>query len=71
MRPSPLARWLLLALLGAQLASACGRADECEVCTTDSDCKPGFVCSSFLDGTGTTVTKRCGSGVGTTTCRVR
>ena len=37
----------------------------------DSDCKGGLVCVNFLDDNGNIVGKRCGSGVGATTCRVR
>jgi hypothetical protein len=44
---------------------ACTKGEECDVCTTDEDCKGGFVCSQFEDGS-----RRCGSGVGATTCRV-
>lgn len=59
-------RWLLLLALVVIPLSACTQGDECDRCETDSDCKDGFVCSAFSDGS-----KRCGSGVGATTCRVR
>jgi len=44
----------------------CAKGQECDVCSSDDDCKSGFVCNSFSDGS-----KRCGTGVGATTCRVR
>lgn len=44
----------------------CTKGNECDVCSSDDDCKQGFVCNSFSDGS-----KRCGTGVGATTCRVR
>jgi hypothetical protein len=53
----------LLALLFVPLAS-CGK--ECDTCQSDSDCaSEGLVCVSFSNGS-----RRCGSGVGATTCRV-
>jgi len=45
---------------------ACSSGDECGECSTDQDCNAGFVCSTFSDGS-----RRCGSGVGASTCRVR
>jgi hypothetical protein len=45
---------------------ACTKGEECAICKSDSDCKGGFACSQFSDGS-----KRCGSGIGATTCRVR
>ena len=59
-------RWVLLLVLSALPAIGCSKGGECDTCSTDSDCKSGFVCSSFSDGS-----KRCGSGLGATTCRVR
>ena len=59
-------RVLLLALLVALPLSACSKDDECDVCEVDLDCKEGFVCSEFSDGS-----KRCGSGLGATSCRVK
>jgi hypothetical protein len=58
-------RLLVLVLLVLPL-SGCGSGDECDVCTSDDDCKSGLICVTFDDGS-----KRCGSGVGATTCRVR
>jgi len=44
----------------------CAKGNECDRCSSDTDCKQGFVCTSFSDGS-----KRCGTGLGATTCRVR
>lgn len=57
--------WLLLVALALALPG-CTSGGECDTCNQDSDCKGGLVCSSFSDGS-----KRCGSGLGATTCRVR
>jgi len=44
--------------------ASCGK--ECDSCENDSDCEAeGLVCVKFSNGS-----KRCGSGVGATTCRV-
>ena len=61
--------WLLAAVvLSFPLIGSCtSNGDECDVCTADTDCKNGLVCASFSGET----TKRCGSGTGATTCRVR
>jgi hypothetical protein len=61
-------RYLLLVLILLALpASAChSSGEECDTCSSDGDCKSGLVCSTFSDGS-----KRCGSGVGATNCRVR
>jgi hypothetical protein len=65
-------RWrLCLALLLALPLSGCSSGGECDTCKVDTDCKGGLVCVNFLDGSGNVVGKRCGSGVGATTCRVR
>lgn len=58
-------RALLLALVAALPLLACTKGEECDTCTKDDDCKGGFVCSKFQDGS-----MRCGSGVGATICRV-
>jgi len=52
-------------LLLATLPLGAGRSggDECDKCSSDDDCRSGFVCSTFDDGT-----KRCGSGFGYTSC---
>ncbi len=55
---------LLLVLIVPWLG--CSNGNECDRCSSDTDCKQGFLCTSFADGS-----KRCGSGVGVTTCRVR
>jgi hypothetical protein len=57
---------LLLVLLLVVPWFGCGNGQECDTCSSDSDCKSGSLCTSFSDGS-----KRCGSGVGATTCRVR
>ncbi len=46
-------------------ASDPSQGNECAVCSTDDQCGCPFVCSRFSDGS-----LRCGSGAGTTTCRV-
>lgn len=53
-------------LVALTMLIACTKGDECDKCSTDADCKEGFFCSEFDDGS-----HRCGSGVGATTCRVR
>jgi hypothetical protein len=53
-------------VLGALASGACSSGGECDTCTADSDCKSGLSCVQFGDGS-----KRCGSGIGATTCRVR
>ncbi len=65
-------RWVRL-LLCATLAvpavlalPGCRRGNECDSCSLDADCKDGFFCSDFSDGT-----RRCGPGVGATTCRTK
>jgi hypothetical protein len=59
-------RLLLMLVLAALPAIGCSSGDECDRCEADSDCKDGFFCTEFSDGS-----RRCGSGVGATTCRVR
>jgi hypothetical protein len=61
-----LARRLFLPVLAAISLWSCSNGDECKTCNQDSDCKTGFVCSTFSDGS-----KRCGTGTGATSCRVR
>lgn len=61
-----LARRLVLPVLVAVSLWSCSNGDECQTCNQDSDCKTGFVCSTFSDGS-----KRCGTGTGATSCRVR
>jgi hypothetical protein len=57
-------RWVLLLILTAP-SIGCSSGGECDTCSTDSDCTSGFVCVKFSDDS-----SRCGSGLGTTTCRV-
>lgn len=62
-------RWLLcltLALPAVLALGGCTSGDECDKCTDDADCKDGFFCTDFSDGS-----RRCGSGVGATSCRVK
>ena len=59
-------RLMALMVLAAMPLVGCTSGDECDTCEQDSDCKDGFFCSEFDDGS-----RRCGSGVGATTCRVR
>jgi hypothetical protein len=59
-------RFFLLLAFAALPVLGCSSGDECDTCTDDTDCKDGFVCSTFEDGSA-----RCGSGLGVTTCRVR
>ncbi len=43
--------------------SSCASTEECGTCSGDADCRSGFFCSTFSDGT-----RRCASGIGDTTC---
>jgi hypothetical protein len=61
------AAWLLLLCLAVLPFGGCNNGGECDRCTEDTDCKQGFVCSNFPADN----SKRCASGVGATTCRVR
>ena len=56
---------LVLAIAAASFLSVgCGK--ECDTCENDVDCEAeGLVCVRFNNGS-----RRCGSGVGATTCRV-
>jgi len=58
--------WMTLLVLAA-LAACTNQGQECDTCTQDSDCKGGFVCSTFSDGS-----RRCGTGnpAAPTRCRV-
>lgn len=62
----PRSRWLLLIVLAVLPLASCTKGNECDRCTSDSDCQDGFVCSDFSDGS-----QRCGTGAGASTCRVR
>ena len=66
-------RWqLCLAVLLALPVFGCSSGGQCDTCKADTDCKGGLVCVNFQDpSTGSVVGKRCGSGLGVTTCRVR
>ena len=59
-------RAVALILLSASvlLVSACGK--ECDSCQSDAECAAeGLLCVTFSNGS-----RRCGSGQGSTTCRV-
>jgi len=58
--------WLASLTLAILPLAGCSNGGECDTCTTNDDCKSGLVCSRFNDGS-----MRCGSGTGTTQCRVR
>jgi hypothetical protein len=58
------ARRLAFGVLALALLGACSNGGECDECGGDADCTGGLVCVSFNDGS-----RRCGSGVGATTCR--
>ena len=59
-------RLLAAAVLAATLVPLAGCGKECDTCQSDDDCAAeGLVCVSFSNGS-----RRCGSGVGATTCRV-
>jgi hypothetical protein len=60
-----LSRFVLVILTCLPLLG-CDNGSECDKCSTDGDCKAGLVCSSFSDGS-----RRCGTGTGASTCRVR
>jgi hypothetical protein len=63
-------RLLLVMALAAPLLG-CTQGNECDKCETDADCQQGLLCVNFEDSQGNSVGKRCGSGVGASTCRVR
>jgi hypothetical protein len=57
---------LVLVVLCALPMLSCSDGGECDKCSSDADCtKGGLVCVRFQDGS-----QRCGSGEGTTQCRV-
>ena len=60
-----LSRFLFLILTCLPLLG-CDNGSECDKCSSDGDCKAGLVCSNFSDGS-----RRCGTGTGASTCRVR
>lgn len=62
----PRRRWIPFLVLTALPLLACTSGGECDRCSDDTDCKDGLVCSTFDDES-----RRCGSGVGATTCRTR
>jgi len=63
-------RWLLCLVLAVGLPLVgCSEGEECDVCETDADCKEGLMCVNFLNEDGSIDSRRCGSGIGATTCR--
>jgi hypothetical protein len=64
-------RWLLYLVLAVMPLAGCTKGDECDRCETDEDCRDGHFCVNFLNPDGTFNSKRCGSGQGADTCRVR
>ena len=60
-------RWLLAAVLVLLPIASCTRGQLCDRCESDEDCtdESAPVCTDFSDGS-----RRCGSGVGASTCRV-
>jgi hypothetical protein len=58
--------WGLLLVLALPIGSCGTSGEECDRCSSDDDCTAGLACSSFSDGS-----RRCGSGLGETSCRVR
>ena len=59
-------RTLVLTLAAASFLPLASCGKECDSCEKDEDCAAeGLVCVKFSNGS-----RRCGSGVGATTCRV-
>jgi hypothetical protein len=58
--------WLAAAVVAALPLAGCSDGGECDTCTVDADCKAPLLCSRFDNGD-----MRCGSGTGSTQCRVR
>jgi hypothetical protein len=58
--------WGLLLALALPMSSCGSDGGECDTCSSDDDCTAGLTCVSFSDGS-----RRCGSGLGETSCRVR
>ena len=61
----------IAALLLLTVANGCTKGDECDRCSSDDDCRQGWVCGELTPVDGRDVGKRCVSGVGDTECRVR
>ena len=53
------------------LAACSNDGSECDKCTMDSDCNAPLVCATFLNEDRTVNSTRCGSGTGSSQCRVR
>jgi hypothetical protein len=70
--PGPARLLLLLCLLvPAVPLVGCSDGEECDECQTDADCVAPLVCVGFNHENGESAGRRCGSGVGASTCRVR
>ena len=64
--------WFLGLVLAIGLAAAgCSSGGECDLCETDEDCQEDLICVNFLNDEGELDSRRCGSGTGATSCRVR
>jgi hypothetical protein len=62
---------IALLVLASLPMYGCSKGNECDTCSVDADCQSGLLCVNFLNGNGDVEGQRCGSGLGTTTCRVR
>jgi hypothetical protein len=58
--------WAVLLALALPMSSCGSSGGECDTCSSDDDCTSGLACSTFSDGS-----RRCGSGLGETSCKVR
>ena len=58
--------WGVLLALALPVGSCGTSGGECDTCSSDDDCTGGLICSTFSDGS-----RRCGSGQGETSCKVR
>ena len=58
---------LMLALvIGTAALGSCAKTEECGTCSSDAECRAGFICATFTDGS-----KRCATGIGESTCARR
>jgi hypothetical protein len=61
----------VVALVLSLALSGCTKGEECDRCSSDDDCREGWVCGELSPVNGESVGKRCVSGIGETECRVR